>query len=666
MEKSSNVSVFVSSLSFELFFLRVKYSCCLFFISAQHRIAINLRKFFFCLCVCVNLQRSIVPMEDEDDLELLRLAALKSIHNKAKESVVPPPSTQPPTNGIVADRPPILPLPIPSADTFHGNNIRPITVGPSNVKPPYRDVAGFTNIDSTERFTDFYASNIEPANVQLSPRSAAFVEANKQIIKRRQEHSPSRQSNRRPSWSRSPSQDKWKYHRSTSRSPISPHYRGGRSGTRSPMRRRYSQGRKTRSRSPAQRHDRLDRRSPLPHSNRRNHSPPRNVRRPSSPYHNNNAPSPPRADETNKRGRMNRARSPHQDVRKRSTSRSPPRKFGRGPNTTARRGRKPSPPKRFQRGPNNGRVRNNKFGRRSNSPAHGRRSMSKSPSAPSNPKRHTSPQTDKMAMARRKSAETNRLDEDRTKEETTTESREDNNGHERTSANSAATSNTNGNENSEEQLEKELLASDAENSDSDDDDDDSDGIDLFASEESESENEGRFKSSSTTERKPNVPTVSFSELGKTKTANVLRDLDELQTDTLESGRRRGGGGGRRNDGGRIGRNSGGGGGGARRYNNRKFSDRNCDRDRERKSREKDRERQKDKEREKDVRDREREREREDKDRSKDSSKRSNTDARKHESDFDRSEEKTERKTTTSKSTTKSVESHRSKSSELGE
>lgn len=151
------------------------------------------------------------------------------------------------------------------------------------------------------------------------------------------------------------------------------------------------------------------------------------------------------------------------------------------------------------------------------------------------------------------------------------------------------------NEKIERENEDELLASsDSENSDDDD------GIDLFASEESESENEGRFKlSSSKIERKTNVPVVSFSELGKTTTAPadvLLRDLDELQTDTNPTHRRGGGGGG--------------GGGGARRENDRHNRNRRDDRgNRYNRDRERDREN-RDRERERDRRDRDRVRDRE--------------------------------------------------------
>lgn len=124
-----------------------------------------------------------------------------------------------------------------------------------------------------------------------------------------------------------------------------------------------------------------------------------------------------------------------------------------------------------------------------------------------------------------------------------------------------------------QQIEDELLqSSDSENSDSDN----NDGIDLFASEESESENEGRFKlSSSKSERKANVPTVSFSELGKAAAAPadvLLRDLDELQTDTANSHRR--GGPRREND----------------RNNRNRRDDRRYNRDRDRENRDRERDR----------------------------------------------------------------------------
>lgn len=59
-----------------------------------------------------------------------------------------------------------------------------------------------------------------------------------------------------------------------------------------------------------------------------------------------------------------------------------------------------------------------------------------------------------------------------------------------------------------------------ENSSNESNDDDDDGIDLFASEESESENEGRFKcgTSSKSEKPKSVSTVSFTKLGDTLTS----------------------------------------------------------------------------------------------------------------------------------------------------
>lgn len=81
---------------------------------------------------------------------------------------------------------------------------------------------------------------------------------------------------------------------------------------------------------------------------------------------------------------------------------------------------------------------------------------------------------------------------------------------------------------SAEDIENELLASSDDDKSSDENEDD--GIDLFASEESESENEGRFKSNSSKNVRSNTATtVSFSKLGNA-TTSALGDLSEIKSD----------------------------------------------------------------------------------------------------------------------------------------
>lgn len=78
-------------------------------------------------------------------------------------------------------------------------------------------------------------------------------------------------------------------------------------------------------------------------------------------------------------------------------------------------------------------------------------------------------------------------------------------------------------EKTQEEIEDELLASSNDESDLDMDTIE-DGLDLFASEESESENEGRFKLSSSNNKK-SVPAPSFSKLGKSSDIKELRELE---------------------------------------------------------------------------------------------------------------------------------------------
>lgn len=543
-------------------------------------------------------------MEDDDDLELLRLAALKSL----KKDV---PATKP-ANNLVDKRviPVVSNVRVPVVDKFYAPG-EPQMVQPNLIHhpvPPYIN-SGFEKMEINEpympqrlnpslvvpynEFAPPYAAPttaglIDPTtNVQLSPRSAAFVFENKQIIKRRQglspQHSPGR-------WSRSPSPENWKYRRSNSRSPAypsnSPHFRN-RSVSRSPQRRRHSpqpaQNRRNRTRSPAARQNfdgsanRPERRSPVP--NRRANSPnnrhPQRQWRGHSPKRDNGLHArksdSPRGDEAIHRRRRTRSPTAKSDqIRKRSSSRSPIRKFPR--NNVNRPPRRSPHSKRFNNGnkPGHSGPRNrNHIGRsgslhRSHSPQnHQKRRM---PAQNTMENGESSNKTNEKEMALQRNEKPM---EDLTKEQNAV------------------------NENDvKEKIEKDIedgASSDSEHSDSDG----NDGIDLFASEESESENEGRFKlSSCKSERKANVPIVSFSELGKMAAAPadaIMRDLDELQTDSVNA---RGRGGPRRdND-----RNR-------NRRDDRRPYNRERDRDNRERERDRDRERNRDRER---VRERERE------------------------------------------------------------
>lgn len=548
-------------------------------------------------------------MEDDEDLELLRLAALKSLKKENGPTAKP----------IAASH--VIPVVsnVRPVDKFYSPG-EPDLVQPNLIHhpvPPYVN-SGFEKMEISESylpqrlnpapaFNEYVPFAVAPTapvfdpitNVQLSPRSAAFVYENKKIIKQRQgipspSHSPVPFRKSPGRWSRSPSPENWKYRRSSkSRSPAypnhSPHFRN-RSVSRSPQRRRNSppqpvHNRRNRTRSPNARPNfdvnahRSERRSPVP--NRRANSPPVNRHPPSRPW---SGPSAQRDNGLHLRKsgspreneRRRRTRSPLNakcDVRRRTLSRSPNRKY---PRTNLNRPPRRSPPaKRFNNStkPGHSGARNRNHNRRSGSPSLHRRSHS-----PANHHKRRSP----MRNTVQNGEGSNKLNEKESErnEQSMEEVPKDEN---------ESNENMN-NEKTEQDIEDGLLkSSDSENSD----DDDNDGIDLFASEESESENEGRFKlSSSKSERKTNAPVVSFSELGKTTTAPadvLMRDLDELQTDTNQTHRRAG----------------------ARRDNDRRNRNRRDDRrynrpDRERELRDRERERVRDRRDRDRVRDRERE------------------------------------------------------------
>lgn len=517
-------------------------------------------------------------MEDDDDLEVLRLMALKTLHKKENAPTQPPQQQQvahQPKNSIMVNHTiPVLSNVRHPMDNNYYPTMDPVQTNIIHHPVPSFVNSGFEKMDINEPYVPqrIHPTSVDPfigfpnyipssttttttAIGQLSPRTAAFVLANKETIERRRIISP--EPYRKPSgrWSRSPSCESWKYRRSGSRSPSYHNNHSPNMHNRSvtpPPRRRHSptalHNRKSRSRSPNSRnqhennHHRAEKRSP---KRNRGNAPPYNNRnerkfrghethRVDTAVRKSNSP---RTDDSNHRTKR-RTQSPlnsKPDVKKRSPSRSPNRKYPRNNTSNLRRSRRspPQPGKRFNSNnnsrQNNTNVRNRNYNtRRSTSPSMNRRNDSRTP--PNQQKRTTSTKNEDES--------TQKLAENESKSERI----EDNKMNEDETSNKISETETTANvprQKTQQEIEDELLASERDdNSDSDDDDDD--GIDLFASEDSESENEGRFKlSSSKSERKTNVATVSFSELGKpaAPSADVLRDLDEVQTDAGPSHRK---------------------------------------------------------------------------------------------------------------------------------
>lgn len=667
MENIHNVSVSAPFMTFKIdklckLFVFIYMRVCVLTIASAHTrvFALLWLQILIQFILFLPLQNKKPTMEDDEDLELLRLAALKSLK---KENAPAPKST---TNQIEEIHViPVVSNVRPAVDKYYAP-VEPELVQPNLMHhpvPPY--VGGFEKLEINDSYIPPPRLNVPPTvapyefalcagattaaaaasvatglinepttNVQLSPRTAAFVYENKQIIKRRQGISPAhspvpfRKSPGR--WSRSSSRESWKYRRSKSRSPAyqthhSPHFRN-RSMSRSPQRRRHSppqpaHGRRIRSRSPIpqQRNNfdgnahRSERRSPVPNRRAANNSPTtnRHAAAPPRPWRGHsgqrdNGPNMRRSGSPRMapNERRRRTRSPtnnaKSDVRRRTASRSPNRKY---PRNNVNRVRRSPPPKRFNN-TNNGNksaghngARNRNHNRRSGSPTTLNRNTSHS---------HRSPPMRRMAAVTAGENGEQTMNKHAEKEQNFHKNEQSISPMKTTNENTVVDNEPNdANVNvniakgkSEEEIENGLHASsDSENSDNDD------GIDLFASEESESENEGRFKlSSGKSERKANVPRVSFFDLGKTTTAPadiLLRDLDELQTDAHNSQRRGGGGGGgsRRDNNDRNNRNH------SRRDDRRSYNTVGRDRDRENKDRERDRDRNRDRDR---LRERERE------------------------------------------------------------
>lgn len=370
---------------------------------------------------------------------------------------------------------------------------------------------------------------------------------------------PNKQGHRSPNKQghRSPARN---YNR-RSGSRTSPHRLGSprrspkRSATRSPPRhtntRRYSPGQLkcTKSRSPNRNYagnNRPRSRSPLHPSNRRISPVPRNGPknwRGQSPSRaaQGNRPNgghqkksqSPRAElpPTNNYGSRRRTRSPNKmDVRKRSNSRSPQRKYGRNGPVVKKR-RTPLPLRKPRRDESNAitgsdnrsshtdNSRNNRR-RRSPSPRHRRHSPTRSRPPPKSNELPASQQVQANANEELSIATNKVADSNETEMNVETEPK--------ISPVKQVVA-----DKIQQDIENELLASsdDEEKSIADD------GIDLFASEDSESENEGRFKSSSKkTERSAGTATVSFSKLGASNTA-VVRALEEVRSEKHPTNRR---------------------------------------------------------------------------------------------------------------------------------
>lgn len=377
-------------------------------------------------------------------------------------------------------------------------------------------------------------------NVQLSPRSAAFVSQNNDILNRRKVYgSPDRDRSRSPitppnrytpgRWSLSPPPYKHvnlrsNYeHRSGSRSPIhrdkSPHI-----FRRSPL---------PNSKSPPQASKKS--RSPLPLKARKS---PLRKSLSGSPQHRlaNRHPSPQYSRNRSPAGRymhnqknyryspsQNRSYNRKQFNARRSLS---PRNNGhhslkrsKSPVNNSKRSRSKSLNRNFPNRSNRSeRVGLNK--RRS--PMHNRK-----------PNRSSNRNKRKLSPTHRSPSPKRKVDKSQNSHQQSTEEKKnlpivEKNKVEETDDVATESKAEPTNEKSTENNENEMSPSSDDDKSSDENEDD--GIDLFASEESESENEGRFKSNSSKNVRSNTAaTVSFSKLGNA-TTSALGDLNEVKSD----------------------------------------------------------------------------------------------------------------------------------------
>lgn len=491
--------------------------------------------------------------DEDDDLESLRLAALKTLHKPKQPAVKPIPVVKPIENVV----PPVSISTISSQSKVSPLRQQPVSYTPSPVPPkpidPYLPQVSpaLVTPNSWDRVISPYAPSVVPPiiapvyhsstmpimatqppivrlvssvssiasttnNVQLSPRSAAFVSQNNDILQRRKQRAVSPTYNRSPGrWSRSPSPLR--------RSP----------GKKEVRKRSRSPGRQRVGTSPR----RELRRDLSPSPSRRRDSPKRlNARWTHNNRSANNSPS--RRNNRNSPLRKDRSRSPRRRSRsvprRRSGSKSPRRQLNRNFNRTDRREldtkrpRKVSPERKVEQ--------------TKKSPTPKRKSPSLSPAASleriladmdeefkleadddkligDDNKVHMELDVDKMdildridmVVGEKSPINIKKVDEEPVKEAFF------NNNKKVSEFKSEA-----------DLIEDDLLASSDEeevltaNVD----------MDLFASEDSESENEGRFKSSSAKVERNTGLVVPFSKLGSSTTVTATsKILSELPSST---------------------------------------------------------------------------------------------------------------------------------------
>lgn len=453
-------------------------------------------------------------MDDDEDIESLRLAALKSIQNK-KEHVFKSGVSHP--SEFFVERP-IHYLNTRIAHTDINQQFS--TLSESNLIKDSRSIypSEFTTFGVASHTT---ASN----NVQLSPRSAAFVSQNNDILMRRKHGgrssrsiSPDYQSlvdDRSGSATPSgytPSSinfDSYTTAKRRTRSPVSrksPRPLTLRAKSKSPFGRHRSPipvyYRRSKTRSPIIRESQRSR-SPTTHTNRRGNSPrnySRNFRRSVSPARRQDKP-------------LNRTPLQNELRRRRSKSRSPNRKYNiniLGRDTKRRSSDQKKINNKWNRS-NRGRT-----NQRPNSPIRqNRRTSSKSPQ-PMRPKESCEKVANKASIniieTEKCSLPTNKMD--------TTES-------DQLEHSDITQKSTDQEMDAELVVSKDIYKSNSEDDENSNDDDD--GIDLFASEESESENEGRFKlNSRKNERQVTSKAVPFSKLATIGSPTAeIKELDEF-------------------------------------------------------------------------------------------------------------------------------------------
>lgn len=454
---------------------------------------------------------------EEEDLELLRMAALKTLHKQksaptAFNSQIQHVSTS--QKHLNVSAPSFIPVTNQSKPPWD-----PYAPPAVYIPPVIQQLAYIPTVTPPVSISTVPVMPNIPTNVQLSPRSAAFVSMNNDILLRRQ-HEKSPPGYRSPYRDSPPS--KW--------SPSPPRRR--RSVSRSPSPRKNLLRKRSRSKTPPSL--RFRERSLSPRSYRRDRlSPKKNGKWTRS---NNNSPN----RRPNRTPPKDRSRSP---VSRRSSSRSPGKRLNRNYNNRPRR-RSPQLTSRY--GQNNTRpynIRENdrkerdriedkteKSGSRKSPSPKRLKSKTKSPSPAKS--RSLSPGADLAAFLEKLDADfeifpsTNdelglheNIETDIKEKESMTppipEIGSNTPPISKSTCNLTAAEKKNS---SDLDIEDELLKL------SDDEislgGNDVELDDLFATDDSESENEGRFKSGSTkTERKP-AAVVPFSKLGSSSTTVI--------------------------------------------------------------------------------------------------------------------------------------------------